>query len=214
MTGRCGGRILSLALLALLALALPAASATADSYAPIRMATRVTEVARAHVPLRTAVRVTADPGVLDVSEGSLYVQVKLAGECGGSFQTTPGVVLVDAPLRPVPRTGQAYSGSVSGAGRPTAFGPQTVCVFLEDSDAGRVFAHDDSGSVDVSRPCTSSAARYDQAVRALKSAQRQLRHTRRGARRRHLQRTIARRRRTANRDHRAARRACGPGVRL
>jgi hypothetical protein len=96
--------------------------------------------------------------------------------------------------------------------RPTP--TQTLCVFLEDSDVGRVFAHDESGQVDVSRPCTTGAARYDRAEKALKRAQRQLRHTKRKGRRRSVQRTIAKRRMTANRYRRAARKACGPGVTL
>ena len=100
-----------------------AASASADSFTPIRMTTHVTTVARAHVPLRTSVSVSADPGVLDVAEGNLQVEVKLApGECGANFQTTPGVTLVNAPLTPTPKTGQAYRGSAAGSGRPTAFG--------------------------------------------------------------------------------------------
>jgi hypothetical protein len=191
-----------------------AASASADSYTPIRMTTHVTPVARARAPLKTTVAVAADPGVLDVAEGNLQVEVKLAAECGGSFQTTPGTTLVNAPLKPAPRNGQAYSGSVSGSGRPTAFGTQTLCVFLEDSDVGRVFAHDESGQVDVSHPCTTGAARYDTAEKSLKRAQRQLRRTTGKVRRRRVQRTIARRRRTATRFRRAARKACGPGVTL
>lgn len=139
------------AVVSLAATLLVAASAYADSITPIRMTTRVTLVARAHTPLKTTVAVSADPAVLDVAEGNLQVEVKLAsGECGGSFQTTPGITLVNAPLNPPPRNGQGYSGSVSGSGRPTAFGTQT----------------------------------------------------------------IAKRRMTANRYRRAARKACGPGVTL
>jgi hypothetical protein len=163
------------------------------------------------------VAVSADPGVLDVAEGNLRVEVKLApGECGGNFQTTPGVTLVNAPLSPVPHTGQAYTGSVTGSGRPTAFGTQTLCVFLEDADVGRVFANDESGSVTVSKPCTTLAARFDRAEKALTRSQRRLRHTKRTATatRRRLRRTITARRRTADADRRAARRACGPGVTL
>jgi hypothetical protein len=189
-------------------------SAAADSYTPIRMTTHVTPVARAHAPLKTTVSVSADPGVLDVAQGSLLVQVKLAAECGGSFQTTPGIALVNAPLTPTPRSGQAYSGSASGSGRPTAFGTQTLCVFLEDSAVGRVFANDESSLVNVSRPCTTGAARYDTAQTALTRVERRLRRTERAATRRRLKRTIAQRRRTANRDRRAARKACGTGVAL
>jgi hypothetical protein len=191
------------------------ATASADSFTPIRLTSHMTPVARAHAPLKMTVAVSADPGVLDVAEGNLQVEVKLtSGECGGDYQTTPGLTLVNAPLQPPPRNGQAYSGSVSGAGRPTAFGTQTLCVFLEDSDVGRVFAHDESGQVNVSRPCTTRAAGYDTAEKTLRRAQRQLRHTKGKTRRRSVQRTIAKRRMTANRDRRSARTACGPGVAL
>jgi hypothetical protein len=158
------------------------------------------------MPLKMRVAVRADPDVLDLAEGNLQVQVKLTStECGGDFQTTPGVTLVNAPLRPTPRTGQAYAGSASGSGRPTAFGRQTLCVFLEDADVGRVFANDESGSVNVSKPCTTRAAHYDAAVRRLASARRRHRHNRT---------LIAARRRTVNADRRRARAACGPGVPL
>jgi hypothetical protein len=201
--------------LALAATFIVTAAASADSFTPIQMTSHVTPVARAHAPLKMTVVVSADPGVLDIAEGNLQVEVKLtSSECGGDFQTTPGVTLVNAPLHPPPRDGQAYSGSVSGSGRPTAFGTQTLCVFLEDSDVGRVFAHDESGQVDVSRPCTTDAARYDAAGKSLKRAQRQLAHTKGKPRRRRVQRTVSKRRSAANRDRRAARTACGPGVPL
>jgi hypothetical protein len=202
---------------ALAATLIVTATASADSFTPIRLTSHVTPVARAHAPLKMTVAVSADPGVLDVAEGNLQVEVKLtSGECGGDFQTTAGVTLVNAPLTPVPRTGQAYTGTASGAGRPTAFGAQTLCVFLEDADVGRVFANDESRQVNVSRPCTTTAARYDAAEKALTRAQLQLRRTKKSARRRRadLKHTVARHARTATRDRRLARTACGAGVRL
>jgi hypothetical protein len=196
--------------------ALFAAAAGADSFTPIRMTVNVTPIARAHVPLRTSVTVSADPGALDVAQGAVRIGVKLAVECGGSFETTPGVTLLDAPLTPQPQDGKAYTGMATGSGRPPLFGSQTLCVFVEDSGVGRVFANDESGLVDVSRPCTTDASRYDAAEKALKAAQRRLRRTKRAAkpRRARLERTIATRRRTANAHRRAARRACGSGVPL
>lgn len=203
--------------IALAATFIVTATASADSFTPIRMTSHVTPVARAHAPLKMTVAVRVDPGVLDVADGNLQVQVKLtSGECGGDFQTTQGVTLVNAPLTPVPRNGQAYAGSASGSGRPTAFGTQTLCVFLEDADVGRVFANDESSQVNVSRACTTGAARYDAAEKALTRAQRELQRTKKTARRRQadLKRTIARRARTVARDRRSARTACGPGVPL
>ena len=97
----------------------------------------VTPVARLHAPLAVTVGITADPGVLDGSDGPLRMEVKLAPECGGTFETTPGTTLVDAALDPQPATGKSYAGAVKGSGRPTAYGAQTVCAFLQDTDAGR-----------------------------------------------------------------------------
>jgi hypothetical protein len=211
-----GGGALALAVaIALLTSALLASGAGADSFTPIRMTVNVTPVARANVPLKTAVTVSADAGALDIAQGSVRVGVKLAIECGGSFETTPGVTLLDGTLTPQPRSGRAYTGSASGSGRPSLFGSQTLCVFLEDS-VDRVFANDESGLVDVSRACTTDASRDDAAEQALNVSQRQLRHTKRGAtaRRAQLKRTIAKRRRAATSDQRAARQACGNGVPL
>jgi len=196
------------------ALTLPSALASADSFTPVTLSIKATPVARLRAPFPVRVTVGADPGVLDTSEGPMRIEVKLAGECGGNFQTTPGTTLLNKQLKPQPATGRAYSATAGGWGQPKAYGSQTLCVFLEDTDVGRVYANDESNQVDVSRPCTASARRYDSARRQLTRAQRQLRHTRRRAERRRLQRTIAKRKRTLNRDRRQARAACGPGVAL
>lgn len=204
-----------LAVLAAL-LVLPASPAGADSFTPVRLATTVAAVARRNAPLTVSVSVSADAGVLDTSEGPIRIGVKLAGECGGSFETTSGVTLLSQPLKPQPPTGKAYAATASGSGRPTAYGTQTVCVFLEDTDAGRVYAHDESGQVDVSPACTAAGSRYDTANRALLRAQARLRHTKlvRKAARRRLQRTIATRRAPLSRDLRLGRAACGSDVPL
>lgn len=192
------------------ALLVPAASG-ADSFTPVTLATRLPSIARRHAPLGVTVVVTADAGVLDGSEGPLRIEVKLAPECGGSFQTTPGDTLLNAALTPQPTTGRPYVARASGAGRPSAFGIQTVCVFLEDTDVGRVYASDQSLVVDVSPACTTAAARFDGAAAALRRAHGRLRRTPRSAqrRRRALERTITRERRVAARDRAAAARACG-----
>jgi hypothetical protein len=179
-----------LALAAAAAAALVAPSAGADSLAPIRVALHVAPVARLHKPLTVAVTVAADPSVLDNRFAPLRIEVRLAGECGGSFETTPGAALVDKLLSPQPVTERAYYAVAGGAGRPGTYGVKTVCTYLEEEGDNRVWAHDESLQVDVSRPCTLAAARYDRA-------------------RRH---GVGRR---ALRLHRrAARRACGPGVPL
>jgi hypothetical protein len=162
----------------------------ADSFTPVRLAVSVSPVARAHVPLPITVRVSADAGALDDRTAPLRVRIKLSSECGGTYQYTSGVVLVDKRLNPQPTTGRAYSGSVKGHGRPSTYGQMTVCTWLEEEGDHRVFAQDSSVTVNVSRACTTAAARYD------------------AARRRHGSRSVLRARR------RRARRACGPGVTL
>jgi hypothetical protein len=196
------------------ACALVPASAGAGSFTPVRLNISLAPVARLGAPLRVTVAVTADPGVLDGSEGPMRIGVKLAGECGGSFQTTPGVTLLNAQLNPQPATGQAYAATARGAGRPTAYGVQTVCAYLEDTDVGRVYANDESETIEVSRACTAAADRYDAAERVLTRARRRLRHTRGRSARRRARRAVTRDARLAARDHRAARQACGPGVPL
>lgn len=204
------------ALLAALAaaLALLASAATADSFTPVRLNITIAPVARLHKPLAVTVAVSADPGVLDGSEGPMRIEVRLAGECGGDFQTTPGDVLLNQQLSPQPATGRAYTATASGSGRPGAYGVQTVCVYLEDADIGRVYANDESLQVDVSQPCTTAAGRYDAAEKTLKGNQRRLRRTHRAGVRKRLKRTVARNQRTAAQDRRRAAAACGSGVPL
>jgi hypothetical protein len=179
--------------------ALPSALAGADSFTPVRLTIRVAPVARLRAPLTISVGVSADPGALDTRTGPLRVRVKLANECGGTFQYTSGVVLLDKQLTPQPSTGHAYSAVASGSGRPAAYGTQTVCTWLDDQGAGRTFASDQSTQINVSATCTRAAARYD------------------AARRQRAGRGTAAKRRRARAlasTQRAARRACGPGVPL
>jgi hypothetical protein len=182
------------------ALVVAGTTAVADDITPVGLATRVAGTARLHRPLTVSVGVTADPSVLDTRTAPLRVRVKLAAECGGEFADTQGTVLLDKRLSPQPAYGHAYSGTVTGTGRPRAYGVQTVCVYLEEEGDDRQFATDTTLQVDVSKRCTTTAARYDRAVRALRRASgagavRKARHRRHRARR-------------------VARRACGPGVPL
>ena len=173
----------------LLAATLPGGLAAADSFTPVTLTISVAPVARLHAPLAVKVAVAADAGALDDRSGPVRVQVKLASECGGTYQYTPGAVLLNKQLSPQPSTGRPYTASVRGSGKPSAYGTQTVCVWLNDADS-RTWASDQSTQVDVSRSCTSAAARYDT------------------ARKRH------RKRKTIAADRRAASKACGPGVPL
>lgn len=207
-------RLRAAALVPLAVLAFPASAAVADSFTPITMSPKVTPVARLRSPLKLQVTVKADPGVLDTSDQPLRVQVKLAFECGGSFQTTSGTTLVNAPLKPPPQTGRAYSGAATGSGRPSAYGVQTLCMFLEDPSADRVYANDESNQVNVSARCTAAGRRYDAAHRALVRAQRQLRRAHSATARRRARRLVTKRKRTQARDRRAGIKACGRGVPL
>ncbi len=226
------------------ALVLAVAPALGDSFTPVALTVSVPGSAGQGVALAVRVTVSADPGVLDTSEGPMRIGVKLAtGDCGGSFETTTGATLLDAPLDPQPTSGKAYSATASGSGTPTATGQQTVCVFLEDADVHRVYANDESQLIDVtavSAACRGRAAAYASAVRALarakttlardqrrlKAARRTLSRARRhrardrravAARRRAVtrqKRTVAARNRTVVRDRNRARSSCGAGLPL
>lgn len=177
-----------------------AVSAGADSFTPVMMSIHVAPVARRGQPLKISIGVSADPGALDAGE-TLWMRVKLAAECGGTFTGTPGTLLIDRPLSPQPRTGHPYAGTVRGSGRPRSYGIQTVCVFLETQKDDREYATSQSTEVNVSRRCTLTARRLDAARRDLTRARRRHRGVRAAAA--HVRR-----------DHRTAARACGRGVRL
>jgi len=180
-----------MAALAAIAAAIPAGVAAGDSFTPVALDVRVTPIARLHHPLPVTVHVSADPGMLDSRTAPLRIQVKLAHQCGGNFQYTSGVVLLDKRLDPQPTTGHAYSALVHGSAKPQGgYGDRTVCAYLEEEGDDRLFANDGFVTTDVSKACTIAAAHYDH-----------LRHVRA-----HKARLEA--------AHRAARHACGPGVQL
>jgi hypothetical protein len=193
--GRAAGAALVLSMM------LPAALAGADSYTPVVLTTTIAPVARLHQPLAIRVAVSADSGVLDTRTAPLRVEVKLASECGGTYQYTPGVVLLNKQLDPQPTAGHAYNAVASGSGKPNAYGPRTVCVWLAEEGDQRVFASDQSIQVNVSKSCTAAATRYDVAEKALKAAMRK-------------DHGVKRARGRAAADHRQALRACGSGVPL
>lgn len=197
-----------------LGVALLAVPAGADSFTPITMSLQVSPVARLRAALPVTVTIQADPGVLDTGSGPMRMQIKLASECGGDFQHTSGVTLMDRALSPQPATGRAYQGTLRASGRPLAYGVQTVCAYLEDSNVGRVYANDEATAVTVSVPCTAAGRRYDTDARSLARARRSLRRARgRGARTR-ARRLVTRRTRSLNADRRRGVAACGRGVSL
>jgi len=211
---RCRARLTATLTTTAALLAGAASAATADSFTPVQLNIAVAPVARLHAPLAITVGITADPGVLDGSEGPLRMEVRLAPECGGTFETTPGTTLLNAALDPQPATGRSYTVAVKGSGRPTAYGAQTVCAYLQDTDIGRVYANDESTQVMVSQACTAAAGRYDRDRAALARAQKQLRGSKRARVRRRMRNTVAARTRTVARDRRRAIAACGAGVPL
>lgn len=189
-----------------------APAASAQSFERLTIDVSVAPVARFGGPMPIAVSVSADPGVLDAAT-PLRVRAKLAAECGGTFTYTAGTVVLDARLKPQPDPAEPYQASISGRGRPTAYGGQTLCVYLEEEGDGRQFATDTSNQVDVSRPCTVAAARYDGAVAAAASTRTALRHAH-GAARTRLQRLLTKQLAAASTAGHHARAACGPGVPL
>jgi hypothetical protein len=188
-----------------LAVLLPASLAGADSFTPVVLSIKIRPIARRHAKLPVTVHLSADPGVLDTRTAPLRLQVKLAAECGGTFQYTPGTVLIDKELSPQPATGQAYSATAKGTGKPATFGENTVCAWLNEEGDNRTFASDQSTLVNVSKPCTTRAVRYKRARKALKRARKHRRaHP---AKFRHAKHAAAK-------AHKRALKACGKGVPL
>jgi hypothetical protein len=197
-------------------LAISASLAAADSFTPITLGIKVTPVARRQAQLPISVRVSADPGVLDNATTPLWIEVRLAAECGGSFETTTGTVLLNKALNPQPALGHAYSATIRGSGPPSTFGSFTVCAFLEEQGNGhRMYANDSSNQVQVSPSCTAAAGRFDAARRALDNANRRLRTARKGsAAHTRAAKLVKMRTRKLGAARRAGTQACGAGVAL
>jgi hypothetical protein len=197
-------------------LAIASSFAAADSFTPITLGIKLAPIARRQAQLPISVHVSADPSVLDGATTPLRIEVRLAAECGASFQTTTGPVLLNKALDPQPALGHAYSATISGSGRPSTFGSFTVCAFLqEQGDGNRMYANDTSNQVEVSHPCTTAAGRFDAARRALENANRQRRRARRGsAAARRAAQLVKARTRTLSAVRLAGTKACGPGVAL
>lgn len=140
------GRAAALAALA----TLPAGGALADSFTPIQLGITIAQTAHRGAQLRVSVAITADAGALDAS-AALWLRVKLAPECAGTWTGTPGTVLLSRRLSPQPSTGLPYSSVMSGSGRPARVGVQTVCVWIEQQGDDRVFATSQAFTVNVVR---------------------------------------------------------------
>lgn len=126
----------------------------ADSFTPVVLTTRIAPVLHVGTKVPIKVKVTADPGVLDIRDSKLKVEVALASECAGTFAQTEkvGVPLMNRPLSPQPTVGKAYSATAATTwNAPNRTGIKTVCVWLVEESDQRVFASDQSITVRVDK---------------------------------------------------------------
>jgi phosphatidylinositol-3-phosphatase len=137
------------------ALWLPAVAAPQQE--PVELTVSAPPLVAAKAPIRVSVQVTAEPGALDIAAQPLRLRVALEPECGGSFAGTSGPTLIDREI-PAPSAGAAYAFTGHGRARVGAFGPQTVCAFVEDAQQ-RQFATSTDTVVDVSKACTLASRR-------------------------------------------------------
>ena len=163
---------------------LPVASASAGpGDEPVTLTVNTPAVVASNLAFPVSVTVAADQGALAGATAPLRVRVRAASECGATFDSTPGAVLLDRPL--------GSSGKVSGRGLTHTFGSFTACAFLEQQGDDRLYAFDDSTTFAVTHPCTTYSRRVISTKRALKEVRRQLRRTHSGAKRNSLNRRAA-----------------------
>jgi len=189
--------------LAALGAATPAAG---DAFDPVALEVEAPAIARSDRPLSIAATVTADPGALTGTDGQVRIRVKLAPICGGSFEGTEGVTLVDRPLDPQPRAGAAYRATATGSGTPASAGEQAVCAFVAAGGDERQYAANVDATVDVSAACTTAARRVERQRRTTRRATKELRRARAARRHRRTARTLRRVRRARSAAIRAKRR--------
>lgn len=154
-----------LGLAAALLVLLPASAAWADNGEAVSISVDVPAVLASGVGFPVHVTVTSDPGALT---GPLRVRVRAATECGGTFDSTPGAVLLDTPL--------GANGKVARTALTHSFGTFTACAYLEEPGDNRLFAFDDSTTFAVTHPCTTYSRRVIATRRSLKKTRKALRH--------------------------------------
>jgi hypothetical protein len=157
-----------LALAVAVVAAVAAAGPARASDEPVTLTVSTPGVVASNIGFPVRVAVSSDPGALDAATAPLRVRVRVATECGGSFDSTPGPVLLDKPLAP--------GGKVSGTGITHTFGTFTACAFLEQQGDDRLFAFDDSTSFAVTHPCTTFTRRVIATKRSLRKVRKALRH--------------------------------------
>jgi hypothetical protein len=129
---------------------------------PVSISVKAPAVAPRGIAVPVRVRVTADPGALTyraTGPAPLKVKVRLARECGATFETTSGQVLLDRTLRPKPRAHAAYERLFRVKRSLRQFGSWTACAYLEEQGDDRLWAFDATTQVDVTRRCTRTARR-------------------------------------------------------
>jgi hypothetical protein len=185
-----------------------AGSVSADQLEPVRLAVAAPSLASRDRPVSVSVTVDADPGAFAMTAQDLRLRVRLAsGECASTFAGTTGPVLLDRDIGAVPTSVAAFHATLTGAGRATAYGIQTVCAFLEEQGDNRLYAADNSATIDVSRPCTLAGRVRGVRARLVLKYRRALLHAR-GGRRTQLSRRLRRGRRALAAAQRAERSAC------
>ncbi len=176
----------------------PAAARASDE--PVSLSVSMPGTVASNVGFPVRVTVTADPGALDAAGAPLRVRVRTAAECGGTFDSTPGAVLLDEPL--------AAGGRVAGHALTHSFGTFTACAYLEQQGDDRLFAFDDSTSFAVTHPCTTFTRRAIAARRSLRRVRRASRHAH-GTHRAALRRRAAHLRAKLRRANAGRERKCG-----
>jgi hypothetical protein len=208
---RAGARAGAMLVTASAIAALSASSVSADQLDPVRLSVAAPAIASLDRPVAVSVTVDADAGAFAQTAQDLRLRVRLApGECASTFAGTSGPVLLDRDIGAVPTSVAAFHAVLTGAGRATAYGVQTVCAFLEEQGDNRLYAADNSMAVDVSRACTTAGRVRALDARLVRRYRRALAHARGSSRRVARVRRAVRALAGAQRAERAA--CAAPGV--
>lgn len=156
---------------------------------PVVVSVTAPEVVASKTRFLVSFEVTAHAGALTGAGGGLRLRARLEPECGGSFAGTTGPRIIDRFL-PTPNAGEAFGLTARAVRRVAAFGPQTVCAFVEDADQ-RQYATSTDVVVMVSKSCT----RASRKLARLRMAANHAGVARHPVRARKLRNTASRRRR-------------------
>jgi hypothetical protein len=150
--------------------ALVTASAASAQGEAVRLTITAAPVVARDVRVGVRVAVDADPGAMNTADGPVRLRVKFAPECGSTFRSTPGPVVIDQRL-PAPGAASApYSASLRGEGVVAAFGSYTVCAFVEGEGDDRLYGADTETQFQATQACTTATRRHTHVVTALRRA--------------------------------------------